>query len=336
MKKTIINIDLIFLSILFLCGCKKSGYHYIEGAIWNTMYHITYNGNESLSDSIIPILNDVGNSLSIFEESSLVNCLNNSDSIKADAHLLVVYDKSVEINRLSNGKFDPTVSPLITAWGFGIGHKANTDTLAIDSIMQFIGINKTQKKNDVILKDDPRIQFNFSAIAKGYGCDEIGKMFRRNGVNDYMVEIGGEIVLKGKSPSNTDWKIAIDAPIEDDAPNHASSFIIYLTDVGIATSGNYRNFRKENGNTIAHTISPLTGKPYISEILSATVISKSCMESDALATACMASTPAEAMNMLKEYKAEGLLILSDSVIMTDGFNKFIISKASEPGRINQN
>ena len=303
--------------------------------IWNTLYHISFNGPEELKDSVLPVLNELNASLSVFDEGSLVSRLNRSDSIVADRHLVKVYCKSKEINKISRGMFDPTVSPLIDAWGFGIGHTPSADTLAIDSILQFVGIYKTSSAGEIIYKKDKRIRFNFSAIAKGYGCDQVGEMFRRNGVEDYMVEIGGEIALSGKSPSGNDWKISIDAPVEGVNPGQESALVISVTDVGIATSGNYRNFRRENGVTLGHTISPLNGRPFISEILSTTVVASNSMEADALATACMASAEKEALDILADAGAEGLLILTDTVVMTPGFEKFI-SATSEPGRKDRN
>ena len=327
-----------FLMIMVIASaCQKTtGYQRMEGMIWNTSYHISYKGSAELQDSVLPVLNEVSRSLSVFDPNSLLSHLNGSDSIVADDHFKKVYDTSLEINKLSRGNFDPTVSPLITAWGFGIGHEVNADTLAVDSVLQFVGIEKTRREGNIIFKNDIRTQFNFSAIAKGYGCDAVGEMFRRNRVADYMIEIGGEIALSGESPSGRDWRISIDAPIEDLTPQHKSALVIGITDAGIATSGNYRNFRKEGANTYAHTISPVSGRPYVNGILSATVIAPTCMEADALATACMASPLDLAKEIIMNYKAEGFLILADTVWMSPGFEKYIISESSEPGSKDRN
>lgn len=323
------NITASLLLALILAGVhmscsSKDKYVKCEGLIWNTLYHITYRGPETLQDSIMPTLEEVGRSLSVFDKNSLVTKLNANDGVEADSHLTKVYEASMRVHELSEGLFDPTVGPLIDAWGFGLGHVPNSDTLAIDSIRTFVGLRKTHIKGSRIFKHDTRIRFNFSAIAKGYGCDAVGEMFRRNGVEDYMIEIGGELTLSGQSPSGHDWKIAVDAPVEGKNPGEETALILNLTDVGIATSGNYRNFRNEdNGAKSAHTISPITGRPFISEILSATVIAPSCMEADALATACMAGTPAEARTLISKTQCEGLLILPDTIWMSPGFSKYI-------------
>lgn len=325
MTKRLYNLLFPSLILVSFLGCSNNNnFVHTEGMIWNTIYHITYSGPETLIDSIHPVLNSIEKSLSVFDKNSLVSKLNDSNQIKVDSHFQKVYDKAKEINQLSDGRFDPTLSPLIDAWGFGVGHKVSKDTLKIDSILEFVGINKTQRIEDIIIKEDKRTRFNFSAIAKGYGCDAVGQMFKRNGVNNYMVEIGGEISLSGHSPSGNNWKIAVDAPIENNNPGDESALILSLSDVGIATSGNYRNFRIEGNKKYAHTISPRTGKPFEGEILSATIIAPSCMEADAIATACMASTFSEAKDLINKCDLEGMLILSDSIWLSPDFKKYIV------------
>lgn len=306
--------------ILTACGSNQS-YVKCEGLVWNTLYHITYQGPESLQDSILPVLNEVSHSVSVFDKNSLVSKLNESDSLMVDSHFIAIYDASKRIYDFSDGRFDPTVSPLIDAWGFGKNHTVSADTLAIDSIRRFIGLDKTRRNKETIIKDDKRTRFNFSAIAKGYGCDAVGEMLLRNGVENFMVEIGGELTLHGKSPSGNDWTIAIDAPVEDNNPGEESAMIISITDVGIATSGNYRNYRVENGIKTAHTISPVTGRPFISEILSATVIAPDCMEADGIATACMAGSFEQAKEMILSLQLPALLITTDSIWTSPAFPK---------------
>lgn len=315
-------LSLLFLTVVSSCS-NNNQYIREEGMIWNTVYHITYQGNPSLSDSILVTLDKVGNSLSVFDENSLVSKVNAADSLEVDKLFEDVYETSLKINKASEGMFDPTLSPLITAWGFGPGHEISTDTTKIDSILSFVGINKTHLKNHILVKEDKRIQFNFSAIAKGYGCDLVADMLRRNGVENYLVEIGGELAIGGKSPRNDDWKISIDKPIFTDSTEiHDSSAVIALTDCGVATSGNYRNFHKKGDETFGHTISPVTGYPIATNVISATVIAPSCMEADGAATACMASGSEMAKKMLATLRYEGMLILSDSTIwMSEGFKK---------------
>lgn len=324
MKKTFYSSIILLLSAMFT-SCGHPSYEKVEGMIWNTVYHITYQGNRSLADSIQPVLNEVSNSLSVFDKSSLVSKVNQSLSTPVDRHFVAVYNTSLILNKASDGMFDPTLSPLITAWGFGPGHKITNDTTRIDSILSFTGITKTRLLADTLIKDDIRTQFNFSAVAKGYGCDMIAEMLRRNGVENYLVEIGGEIRAAGVSPSDQPWKISIDTPVESEKGiNHDACAVLSITDAGVATSGNYRNFHKVGGESLGHTISPITGRPVMTDVISATVIAPTCMEADAAATACMAAGAAAANEMLAKLHFEGLLILSDTTTyMTPGFQSLI-------------
>ena len=156
-------------------------------------------------------------------------------------------------------------------------------------MLQFVGITKTRLDGNRLIKQDPRTSFNFSAIAKGYGCDEIGRMLERNGVTDYLVEVGGEIVARGNNPQGEKWHVSIDKPIISNGEiHHESAEIITITNRAIATSGNYRNYKTDSlGNRYAHIISPDNGRPAKSDILSATVIAPDCMTADAYATTLM-------------------------------------------------
>lgn len=318
----IISLTGLLITILSLSCTREKRFYRVEGMVWNTMYHVIYEGPESLQDSIMPVLDEVGASLSVFDKNSLVSQLNEGDSVKTDRHLISVYEKSGKIHELSKGMFDPTLSPLIDAWGFGRGHEVTADTMAIDSLLKIVGFDKTAIKGDYLVKNDHRIQFNFSAIAKGYGCDAVGKMLARNGVQNYMVEIGGEISLKGNNPTGGEWKVAIDAPVDGSNPGESTALVIGLTDAGVATSGNYRNYRESGGIKTGHTISPLTGRPVQGKVLSATIVASDCMTADGIATACMASENPE--ELIYESKTEGLLIYPDSMWMSPGFRKMVL------------
>ncbi len=308
--------------ILFSCTPYKR-YQFVEDLIWNTTYHVTYSGPACLADSITEVLHKLGKSLSIFDSESLVSRLNNADSCKADSHLIAVYRTSSIINRESGGMFDPTIAPLIQAWGFGKGHKASADTLRLDSLMSMTGFGKTSIEGDIIRKSNRAITFNFSSIAKGYGCDAVATMFRRNGVDNFLVEIGGEIYCKGVNPHNKKWNISIDAPRTDPkGVTHKSQLTIEVTDVGIATSGNYRNFHGSGKSAYGHTINPLSGRPAKNDMLSATIISPTAMEADGYATACMAMGFKSAKEMVTRLNLAAFFVLSDSTVWeSDEFSR---------------
>lgn len=314
------------LVVLLIAGCKRAyQYQYKEGMVWNTVYHISYKGPASLGDSISVVLDSVGKSLSVFDPSSLVSRVNASDSIKVDAMFADVYSISRKVNEESGRRYDPTLSPLITAWGFGKGHKANTDTARIDSIMQFVGIEKTNLSDGILKKKDIRVQFNFSSVAKGYGCDAIARMFRRNGVTDYLIEIGGEIAVNGESPDRGKWRISVDRPIESaDSEIHESQVLIEINSGGMATSGNYRNFHDLNGVRVGHTIDRLNGRPAHTDVASATVIADCSAEADAYATALMAMGYKDGRELAERKKMPVMIILHNgNVWMSDEFKKYV-------------
>lgn len=306
---------LIIAVILSAAGCKKnSGFRYDEGAAWNTVWHVTYESDADLRDSVVSVLNEVGSSLSFFDSLSNLSAINTNKSDIADTHLQTVFRKSKEIHNLTSGSFDPTVSPLISAWGFGKGHKPTADTLRIDSLLEITGLDKVSLRGNRIVKQRPEITMNFSAIAKGYGADRVGKMLERNGVSNYLVEIGGEIRCAGHSPSRNKWLIGIDRPVEANKDRHDIQETVPLTDCGMATSGNYRNFHKSGVNSLGHTISPVTGRPVISDIASVTVIAPDCMDADALATAFMVLGAEKSKKLAENNKIACMLILRDQSV----------------------
>ncbi len=328
------NLYLILIfSLILLAGCGRNGkkeidnykFVYDEGMVWNTQFHITYRGPEGLKDSIRTVLDEVGSNLSVFDSSSLVTKVNRQDSTPVNSDFIRVYEMSKKINRLSDGLFDPTLSPLITAWGFGPGHKATPDTARIDSLLKIVGIEKTRVVDSALVKMNRGIQFNFSAIAKGFGCDRIAEMMKRNGVDNFLIEIGGEIVASGKNPREEKWNISIDRPVYSNSDIiHESQAVIAFTDMGLATSGNYRNYHENGKERYGHTISPRTGRPLQTDVLSATVLAPSSMEADALATSFMAMGSERAKKIATERKLPVLLICNDTVWSSPNFEKLLI------------
>lgn len=298
----------------FLVSCQGN-YRRNEGMIWNTTWHSAWKGPEILGDSILTVFNEISKSLNVFDSTSVVSRVNKNEAFPVDGHFKNVYAVSEKVHKASGGMFDPTVSPLVNAWGFGPGHRLTADTAAVDSMLVFVGFGKTSLHGDLIVKGDRRTGFNFSAVAKGYACDAVADMFRRNGVGDFLIEIGGEIALEGNGPGGNGWRVSIDAPVENDTIEiHDSQFVVQLSEGGVATSGNYRNFRRIGGQNIGHTISPLTGRPVRVDILSATVIAPTAAEADAIATACMAAGSEASKEMIESLGVRAILVLSDSAV----------------------
>lgn len=335
MKKALSIYPLFFLALLLVSCRNDNSWHKSQGMIWNTVWHATYCGPENAISAAIDSLKAVESSVSAFDDNSLVSIINSNEKGPVDAHFKNVYEMSRKINSLSNGLFDPTLSPLIKAWGFGKGHTPTSDTARIETILNYVGIDKTKIEKDTLYKSVPEISFNFSAIAKGYGVDVAAQTLIDKGCSDLMMEIGGEVVCRGLNPEGKKWRILIETPDEEylkevfktkRKPTFSNQLIVELSDEALATSGNYRNFHSESGQTFGHTISPVTGRPVKTDILSASVIAPTCMEADALATACMAMGSADAMEMLDKAGLSGAFILYSGEVMVNDKMKTHIAR----------
>jgi thiamine biosynthesis lipoprotein len=192
----------------------------------------------------------------------------------------------MEISAISGGAFDITAGPLINAWGFGPEERANMTPEMVDSLKAFTGYQKIRIEDGQVVKENPSMQLNMSAIAKGFTCDLVGDLLAQKGCENYMVDIGGEVVAKGINDKGKVWTIGIREPNEDPF-NSDLNAAIELPDHALATSGNYMNFYEENGKRYAHTIDPASGYPVQHNLLSATVLARDCMTADAFATAFM-------------------------------------------------
>lgn len=259
-----------------------------EGAVFGTFYHVTYQYPSDLQKEIEAELQKVDSSLSPFNKTSIISRINRNEDVTPDSMFVHVFQLAKSISQRTNGAFDITVAPLVNAWGFGFKNEKEVSHAQIDSLLQFVGFGKVDLTDGKIIKQDPRVTLDCSAIAKGYGSDAVARLFDRKGIKNYMIEIGGEIVVKGVNAKQQRWKVGINKPIDDTLNIHSEiQTILHVTDAGIATSGNYRNFYYKDGKKYAHTIDPHTGYPVQHSILSATVVAKDCATADAYATAFM-------------------------------------------------
>lgn len=302
----------VLITILsYSCGSAEA-YRSCEGVVWGTTYHIVYRSDKSLDDAAIDAMRRVEMSLSVFCDSSLVSQINRNETDEVDDMFIHIFNMSKQVNSLSGGMFDPTVSPLVNLWGFGYKNDpGNPSQEQIDSALAVVGIQNCIIANRCIVKPFDDTEFNFSAIAKGYGCDVVAEALRRNGCHDYIVEIGGEIVVAGRSPRGGSWNVAIDAPIESaDTIVHERMAMIAVDSCAVATSGNYRNYRLTDSGKVSHTLSPITGYPVETSTLSVTVVAPSCALADALATACMAMDGDRAKAMIERLDGVSALFVS--------------------------
>lgn len=260
-----------------------------SGLIFSTIYKVTYQHDRSLKEEIEAELKRFDGSLSPFNDTAIITRINRNEDIIADSFFINVFHRSMEISKETNGAFDITIAPLANAWGFGFKKGAFPDSVVIDSLLEITGYNKVQiSTKGKVVKQDPRIMLSCSAVAKGYAVDVVAHLLEKKGIGNFMVDIGGEVVVRGKNPQDGLWRIGINKPVDDSlAVNQELQTILKVTNLGIATSGNYRNYYYKDGKKYAHTIDPRTGYPVQHNILSATVIAKDCMSADAYATAFM-------------------------------------------------
>lgn len=276
------------VAIGFMMGHKDEPYQRNSGFIFGTSYNITYQCADDHQADIEKVLGEVDASLSPFNDTSIITHVNRNEDVALDNLFLDVFRLAQKINEDTDGAFDITVAPLVNAWGFGFKNGVNPDAKAIDSLRQVVGFHKVRLENNKVVKFDPRVMLDCSAIAKGYGVDVVANLLRKFGIKNFMVEIGGEVVTSGVNPERMPWRIGVTKPTDDSlSVNNELQTVINVTDKAMATSGNYRNFYYKGGRKYAHTIDPKTGYPVQHSILSATVITDDCATADAYATSFM-------------------------------------------------
>lgn len=281
---------LVFLIVatVIILAENKPEYRTSQGAVFGTTYHITYNHNADLSTDITRVLKDVDNSLSTFNANSTISLVNKNLQVELDSMFLYVFHLAQHVAETTSGAFDITVAPAVNAWGFGFKNAETIDNDVIDSLKQIVGYQMVKEENGAVVKNDSRIMLDCSAIAKGFGCDVVAALFDSVGIADYMVEIGGEIVVKGLNSKGSDWRIGISKPTDDSLATETElQTVLELTNRAMATSGNYRNFYYKDGKKYAHTIDPATCRPVNHNLLSVTVLAENCAVADAYATAMM-------------------------------------------------
>ncbi len=280
--------------ILGACGNKSQQYFKESGERFHTYYHITYEATTPLTEVIDSTMSAFNAELNVFDPEAYASKWNRNETDSLHPMLKDIVVKAVEISKATDGAYDITGAPLFDLWGFGTRKGVNSMATQeeVDSVMSFVGYTKIHLDtiNNRLTKDDPRLIINPSSISKGYVTDLVAKTLEEYGVENYMVEIGGEIVCKGKNPNGKCWTVGISKPSEDNT-SEDSDDLAYKVELcektGLASSGDYRNYKILDGKKVAHTIDVTTGYPAHKDILSATVVAPTCMEADAWATAFM-------------------------------------------------
>ena len=308
-----------FLSLLLIsCNVDSSNYKRIQGDAFGTTYQViveSESNSSKIKQSIDSIFEVVNNSMSTYRSNSIISKVNQSQNpVKVDSHFIEVFKKSKDIWKLSNGYFDPTAGSIVNLYGMGPNNKLQSiNEYKIDSVMQYVGLEKVYlNQQNFIVKTDENVYIDFNAIAKGYSVDLIKDLLININSNNFLIEVGGELITMGVNEKNKKWKVAIQNPV--DLNSYYSE--ITLDGMSLATSGNYRKFRidSETGVRYAHIVNPINGQSMSNNILSASVIANSCIEADAWATSLMLMDPMEAVEIINNIVDIEVLILTAVMI----------------------
>jgi len=310
---------LFFISIFLLVGCseKQADLVRFQGDVFGTTYSISYPPQENIAEKeqiqqkVTARLQEIDNLMSTWNEDSQLSRFNRlaaGKSMRVDPDLIAMLVLSKVMNKISEGAFDITVGPIVNLWGFGPRQQERESALPSEEQLRaaqaHIGIDNLQMSGNSLTKK-VNLYLDLSAIAKGYAVDEISKLLQQQGIENYLVEIGGELFVRGRKANGNKWRVAIEEPLDKGGSIHKT---IELENLGMATSGDYRNYYEEDGVRYSHTIDPRTLRPISHNLASATVIHQNTAVADALATALMVMGTQKALDFAERLNLAVYLI----------------------------
>lgn len=310
-------ISFFLIGLLYQSCAPPKEYVTLDGLTQGTTYHIVAETTPGMNTGdlrlkIEALLGEVDNSLSIYNDTSVISLINSNIIDKTDTLFREVFRASALISEQCDGLFDITVGPLVKAWGFGPDAQKRFDESKLDSLLALVGMDKVRLEGDRIIKADPDMFIDVNAIAQGYTVDLIVDLLAGEGITGCLVEVGGEVRTAGDK-GGKGWHVGIDRPADGNyVPGADLKATVRLDNSALATSGNYRKFYVDNGVKYSHTIDPRTGYPARQTLLSATIVAPTCTAADAWATACMVAGKDTAISMIEKNELlEGYLIFSD-------------------------
>lgn len=326
MVKTLIFALLATMCATFLWGCGgKVSYTTVDGTMLGTTLHVVADvkgvSRQRLYAAVMELDREAKASMSIYDSTSLVSRLNRNETDSVDRHIAFNLHLADSIGALSDGRYDVTVKPLVEAWGFAGRERAENPN--VDSILEFVGREKVRVEGRRLVKDDPRVQLDFNSVAKGYTVDLLAGLVEKYGAENYIVDIGGEVRCRGLNRQGRAWRIGVETPFDGNmSDGEYLQKRIQMTGGGLATSGNYRRFYLDGeGNKVAHTIDPRTGRSALSRLLSVTVAAPTCAEADALGTMFLAMGADDALAAAKSMpRMKVYFILADGA---DGYEEYV-------------
>lgn len=323
--------------LLLITGCNTNPQPQkisFAGETQGTYYAITYYDTEdkNLQPQIDSLLKAFDQSVSLWVPNSLISRINEGDSTAIpDEVFKYNFLLSKEIARKTDGYFDFTISPLVEAWGFSFKEKIKLSKSQIDSLSALVDFRNVQLIDEKVVKTDPRIRFDFNAIAQGYTSDLVADFLNSLNISQYIIDIGGEVFARGTKPAGTKWRVGIEHPEMNNRETRSVQQVVTLENKGLATSGSYRKYYEENGKRYSHAIDPKTGYPVTHNLLSVTVLAETTAEADAYATAFLVMGLEKSLNLLEEIEGlEAYFISWDErdntfeVTETPGMRKYFV------------
>lgn len=273
-----------------MVGCNNVKKQQFMGITQGSYYSITYfdEQNRDFSRDFDSIFQEIESTLSLWDENSIIRKVNRNDtSVVLNQIFIDNFNYAMRAAEISGGYFDPTVGPLVQAWGFHFKEGMEMTPEIVDSLKQLVGYRKIKIENGKVIKENPNMTLDFNAVAQGYTTDVIGDFLLSKNVNDFLVDVGGEILARGRKPYGDLWKVGIEKPAESKDAERIVQEIVDLDNISIVTSGNYRKYVERGGKRYSHSLNPMTGYPSENSLLSATIIVENTAWADCLASICM-------------------------------------------------
>ncbi len=318
--------------LVILAGCQSHDKIVLQGLAQGSYYAVTYYDDDERDfqagiDSIFAL---VDASVSLWNPNSIISKVNRNEAVTLNQVFIDNFNIAQESSRISDGYFDATISPLVAAWGFSYKNGDSITPELVDSLRQLVDYRKIRIVDDSVVKDDPRISLDFNAVAQGYTSDMIATYLKSQGVDNYLVDVGGEIMAGGGKPNGESWIVGVEKPSENADSERIVQTRILLKDKGLVTSGSYRKYVERDGRRFSHCIDPKTGYPVVHNLLSATVLAETSVKADALASICMVMGMEKSLELIKTMDGvEAYYIFEDADgnlqdYATEGFKKLIV------------
>lgn len=284
------RLAILFGIIVLLTSCNRQPKKImLQGEAQGSYYAITYYDEQerNFQHEIDSIFHAVDVSVNLWVDTSVISKVNRNEDVTLDSIFIDNFNIAQEAAQLSDGYFDPTISPIVAAWGFSYKHGDSITPQLIDSLKQLVDYRKVRIENGVVIKENPAMTLDFNAIAQGYTSDLIASFLDSRGIKNYLVDTGGEIMSRGTKPNGQPWIVGIEKPADNWDSEQVVHTRIALRDKGLVTSGSTRKYVERNGKRYSHCIDPNTGYPVEHQVLSVTVMANSSVWADALASICM-------------------------------------------------